>query len=57
MLPPPRRRAPAAVSVPAEEERGRDWEECKQQSNWAQSCPTHGSETRQQDTQQYAREP
>ena len=43
---PPRRRTPAAVSVPAEEERARNWEERKQQSNWAQSRPTHGSETR-----------
>ena len=45
MLPPPRCRAPAAVSVPAEEERARNWEERKQQSNRAQSRPTHGSET------------
>ena len=42
---PPRRRTPAAVSVPAEEQRARNWEERKQQSNWAQSCPTRGSET------------
>ena len=42
---PPRRCTPAAVSVPAEEERARNWEERKQQSNWAQSRPTHGSET------------
>ena len=42
---PPRRRTPAAVSVPAEEERARNWEERKQQSNWAQSHPRHGSET------------
>ena len=42
---PPRRRTPAAVSVPAEEERARNWEERKQQSNWAQSRPTQGSET------------
>ena len=42
---PPRRRTPAAVSVPAEKERARNWEERKQQSNWAQSRPTHGSET------------
>ena len=42
---PPRRRALAAVSVPAEKERARNWEERKQQSNWAQSRPTHGSET------------
>ena len=42
---PPRRRTPAAVSVPAEKERARNWEERKQQSNWAQSCLTHGSET------------
>ena len=42
---PPRRRTPAAVSMPAEEERARNWEERKQQSNWAQSRPTHGSET------------
>ena len=35
--PPPRRRTPATVSVPAEEERARNWEEGKQQSNWAQS--------------------
>ena len=41
---PPRRRTPAAVSVPAEKERARNWEERKQQSNWAQSRPTHGSE-------------
>ena len=43
--PPPRRYTPAAVSVPAEEERARNWEECKQQSNWAQSRPTHSRET------------
>ena len=43
-MPPPRHRRPAAVSVPAEKERARNWEECKQQSNWAQSRPTHGSE-------------
>ena len=42
---PPRRRTPAAVSVPAEKERARNWEERKQQSNWAQGRPTHGSET------------
>ena len=42
---PPRRRTPAAVSVPAEKERARNWEERKQQTNWAKSCPTHGSET------------
>ena len=30
---------------PAEKERARNWEERKQQSNWAQSRPTHGSET------------
>ena len=42
---PPRRRTPAAVSMPAEKERARNWEERKQQSNWAQSRPTHGSET------------
>ena len=35
---------PAAVSVPTEKERARNWEERKQQSNWAQSRPTHGSE-------------
>ena len=39
---PPRHRTPAAVSVPAEKERARNWEERKQQSNWAQSRPTHG---------------
>jgi hypothetical protein len=32
------------MSVPAEKERARNWEERKQQSNWAQSRPTHGSE-------------
>ena len=42
---PPRRRTPATVSVPAEKERARNWEERKQQRNWAQSRPTHGSET------------
>ena len=42
---PPRRRTPAAVSVLAEKERVRNWEERKQQSIWAQSRPTHGSET------------
>ena len=41
---PPRRRTPAAMSVPAEKERARNWEERKQQSNWAQGQPTHGSE-------------
>ena len=41
---PPWRRTPAAVSMPAEKERARNWEERKQQSNWAQSRPTHGSE-------------
>ena len=43
--PPPRQHTPAAVSVPTEKERTRNWEERKQQSNWAQSHPTHGSET------------
>ena len=38
---PPRRHTPAAVSVLA----ARNWEERKQQSNWAQSRPPHGSET------------
>ena len=42
---PPGRRTLAAVSVPEEKERARNWEECKQQSNWAQSRPTHGGET------------
>ena len=42
----PRCRTPAALSVPTEKERARTWEERKQQSNWAQSRPTHGSETR-----------
>ena len=42
---PPWRRTQAAVGVPAEKERARNWEERKQQSNWAQSRPTHGSET------------
>ena len=42
---PPQRRTPAAMSVPAQKERARNWEERKQQSNWAQSRPTHGSET------------
>ena len=42
---PSRRHTPAAVSVPAEKERARKWEERKQQSNWARSRPTHGSET------------
>ena len=41
---PPRRRTPAAVSVLAEKERAQNWEERKQQSNWAQGRPTHGSE-------------
>ena len=43
--PPPRRRTPEAVSMPAEKERARNWEERKQQNNWAQGRPTHGSET------------
>ena len=43
--PPPQRRTPAAVSMQAEKERARNWEERKQQSNWAPSRPTHGSET------------
>ena len=30
--------------MPAGEERARNWEERKQQSNWAHSRPTHGSE-------------
>ena len=42
---PPRCRTPAAMSVSAEKERARNWEERKQQSNWAQGRPTHGSET------------
>ena len=42
---PPRRHTPAVVSMPAEKERARNWEERKQQSNWAKSRPTHGSET------------
>ena len=42
---PPRRRTPAAMSVPAEKGRARNWEERKQQSNWAQGRPTHGSKT------------
>ena len=41
----PRRRTPEAVSMPAEKERARNWEERKQQNNWAQGRPTHGSET------------
>ena len=40
-----RRRTPEAVSMPAEKERARNWEERKQQNNWAQGRPTHGSET------------
>ena len=42
---PLRCRTPAAMSVPSEKERARNWEERKQQSNWAQGRPTHGSET------------
>ena len=42
---PPRRCTPAAMSVLTEKERARNWEERKQQSNWAQGRPTHGSET------------
>ena len=42
---PPWRHTPAAMSVPAEKERARNREERKQQSNWAQGRPTHGSET------------
>ena len=42
---PPRRRTPEAVSMLAGEERGRNREERKQQSNWAHGRPTHGSET------------
>ena len=45
MLPPPPPPAPHTGSVPAEKERARNWEERKQQSNWAQGRPTHGSET------------
>ena len=41
---PPQRRTPLAMSV-AEKERARNWGEHKQQSNWAQGRPTHGSET------------
>ena len=41
---PPWCRTPAAVSVPADEERAQNWEERKQQSHWAQSRPTHSSE-------------
>ena len=37
-LPPPRRTL-AAMSVPAEKESARNWEERKQQSNWAQGTP------------------
>ena len=42
---PPWRRTPQAVSMPAEKERARNWEERKQQNNWAQGRPTNGSET------------
>ena len=42
---PPRRRTLEAVSMPAEKERAQNWEEGKQQNNWAQGRPTHGSET------------
>ena len=42
---PPRRRTLAAISVPAETKRARNWEEHKQQSNWAEGRPTHGSKT------------
>ena len=42
---PPLRRTPAAVSVPAEKERARNWKERNRQSNWAQGRPTHGNET------------
>ena len=42
---PPRCRTPAAVSVRAEKEGARKWEERKQQSNWAQGRLTCGSET------------
>ena len=42
---PPWHRTPEAVSMPAEKERARNWEERKQQNNWAQGRPTHGSET------------
>ena len=41
---PPQRRTPATMSVPAEKERARNWEERKQQSNWAQGRRTHGSD-------------
>ena len=42
---PPRSRTPEAVGMPAEKERARNWEERKQQNNWTQGRPTHGSET------------
>ena len=48
---PPRRHTPAAVSVPAKKERAQNWEERKQQSNWPQNRPTHGSETSPDRTQ------
>ena len=41
----PRHRTPEAMSKPAKKERAQNWEERKQQNNWAQGCPTHGSET------------
>ena len=44
MLPPWRRR-PEAVSMRAEKERARNWEEHMQQNSWAQGRPTHGRET------------
>ena len=39
------------MSVPVEKERARNWEERKQQSNWAQSRPTHGSNRTHNNTQ------
>ena len=42
---PPWHRTLEAVSMLAEKERARNWEERKQQNNWAQGRPTHGSET------------
>ena len=42
---PPQRRTPEAVSMLAEKERARNWEERQQQNSWAQGRPTHSSET------------
>ena len=42
---PPQHRTPEAMSMPAEKQRARNWEERKQQNNWAQSRPASPKRT------------